>query len=52
MQTVKYKAFLETLAGFTNELADSAFYMLINDHIYDIVTIVDSLKATTENYVD
>lgn len=52
MQTVKYKAFLDTLAGFTNELEDSAFYMLINDHIYDIVTIIDSLKETTKNYVD
>lgn len=52
MQTVKYKAFLDTLAGFTNELEDAAFYMLINDHIYDIVTIVDSLKETTKNYVD
>lgn len=52
MQTIKYKAFLDTLAGFTNELEDSAFYMLINDHIYDIVTIVDSLKETTKNYVD
>ncbi len=51
-QVVKYKAFLATLAGFTNELADSAFYMLINDHLYDIVTIIDSLKETTQNYVN
>ena len=51
-QVVKYKAFLATLAGFTNELADSAFYMLINDHLYDIITIIDSLKETTQNYVN
>ena len=51
MQTAKYRAFLQTLAGFTND-ADTSLYMVINRSIYNIGDILSAVANVNETYVD
>ena len=44
IQNAKYLAFLDTLAGFTNE-EDRAFYMIFNGKIYDIIDILEYIET-------